>query len=79
MGVEKVTIGNARMLRRGATTGAALRTKLARAHSLIIRIEQEVEVLVEDLVAKQIWAKDEGLEKPARMGQVPFGRAYVRH
>ena len=58
---------------------AALRTKLARAHSLIIRIEQEVEVLVEDLVAKQIWAKDEGLEKLARMGQVPFGRAYVRH
>jgi len=46
---------------------------------LIIAVEQEGETIVVERIALHEIAQDEGLEKPGRMGQVPFGGRRILH
>ena len=46
---------------------------------VIIRIEEEVKAVIENAVSGQKWLEHEMLEKPGGVGQVPLGRADIRH
>jgi hypothetical protein len=52
---------------------------MARADTVVIRVEQEAEVLVK---RGEIWfdlLQNKGFEEPGRVREVPFDRAGVRH
>src|SRR3546814_5772456 len=49
------------------------------AFGLVIAVEQEGPTRIERPIAGKVIAKDEGLEEPAAMGKVPFGRRCVGH
>ena len=67
------------LLARRPREHAALRARLPRALALVVGIEAIVEGRVEDLVARQVLGKDEGLEEPGDVRQVPLGRARIVH
>ncbi len=64
---------------RRARQEAPLAARRRRAHGLVVGVEQEREARVERAVADHVRAEHEGLEEPARVGEVPLGRARVGH
>ena len=56
----------------------AARARVARSFGLIIAVEEEGVALIEGPIAARIIAKNEGLEEPARMREVPFRRRRIR-
>jgi hypothetical protein len=52
---------------------------MARAERFVIRIEKIKKACIEGLVTRDVRRQHHGLEKPAGMGQVPFGWACVGH
>ncbi len=63
----------------GPRQQAALGPRMARAFRFIIAVEQERPALVVQLVAGNMVAQDERLEKPGEMRKMPFGGGRVRH
>ena len=64
---------------RGPGYQAPRGARLPRAHRLVVGVEQVAELRVEHPVADQVRDQHEGLEEPGGVGQVPLGRAGVRH
>ena len=62
-----------------AAEHAAARARVALALALVIGIEQIGPALVAQAIAGDMVAQDEGLEEPAGVGEVPFGRRGVGH
>ena len=57
----------------------ALRPRMSRADGLVVRIEEIFEGRIEWPVTRSVRSQDEGLEKPCRVREMPFGRAGIRH
>src|ERR1700678_922688 len=76
--VDMLTIGQDCPERRASQKPPA-RPGMARADRLIIRVEQEIKMIVKDAVPGQMRYEDETLKEPGRMGQMPFRGAGVRH
>jgi hypothetical protein len=64
---------------RGARQQPSLRSRMSWPDCLVVRVEQVFETLVKHRVGRQVCPKQELLEEPARVGQVPLGRTDVRH
>src|SRR6202044_2543675 len=58
---------------------AGARPRVARADRLIIGVEQEIKMIVKIPVSRQMRYKNETLEEPRRMSEMPLCRAGVRH
>ena len=58
---------------------AALGSRMARPHRLVVRVEDVGVRIVEGAVAGRVLAEDEGLEEPGHVGPVPLRRAHVGH
>ena len=58
---------------------AAVRARMARPDRFVIGIEQIIEGRVEFFVIRGAGLENERLEKPCDVGEVPFGRADIRH
>src|SRR5262249_36810226 len=63
----------------GAGQQAALRARMLRADLLVVRVEQLAESGVKGSVVRARSSQDEGLEEPARMGEVPLRGAGIVH
>ncbi len=63
----------------GAAEHAATRPRMPLPLAVIIGIEQISPIRVERLVVRHAVAQDEGLEEPARVGEMPFGGRCIRH
>ena len=57
----------------------ASRTRLTSADTLVVGVEQEIELRIERAVAGEIRFEDHRLEEPGRMREMPFCRARVGH
>src|SRR5690606_25442909 len=55
----------------------ALQPRVLRADALVVRVEEDRVALVDGAVGGGKATQDEGLVKPARVRQVPLGRAGV--
>ena len=55
------------------------RAGLSGAKRLVVRVEQETKSVVKIAVVGQVWFEDHCLEEPGCVGEVPLGRASVRH
>ena len=58
---------------------AALRTGMASAHGLVVRVEDVGVRIVEDVVAGGVLAEDEGFEEPGHVGPMPLRGTDVGH
>ena len=76
--IDKGTIG-AHLLRRWPRQQSTLRTRLPRAHALVIGIEAVFEALVEDAIAREEALENERLEEPGGVCEMPLGRARIVH
>ena len=63
----------------GAVSSPRCGPRMARAERLVVGVEKVEEARVERPVARQVRQQHDRLEEPAGMGQVPLGRAGVRH
>src|SRR5206468_11260072 len=64
---------------RGSLQQPALAAGNPLTHLVVVGVEQKAELRMVRLVARQERLKEEGLEKPAGVRQVPFGRAGLGH
>src|SRR5688500_1114690 len=67
------------LVQAGPRQETALGSRVARADRNVIRIEQHPELRMEWRVTVDRALQYEGLEKPARMGEVPLRRTRVSH
>ncbi len=74
MGAISPDLGDA-----GARDEAALGPRMARAHRLVIGIEEIGVSRIENAIAGEVRRQQEGLEEPAGMGAMPLGRADIGH
>src|SRR5262249_49650433 len=58
---------------------AALRSRMPRADSLVVGVEKIFVGRIEDAIAWHLGTRQEGLEEPSRMREMPFGRAGIGH
>src|SRR5580700_4031134 len=77
-GVDMLTIPNDR-LECWPSQQASAWARMACADGLIVGVEQEIKMLVEYPIPRQMRYEEEALEEPRRMSQMPFRRAGVRH
>ena len=63
----------------GARDQPALRPRVTRAGSDVIRVEEIGEALIEDAIPRKVRNEQELLQEPAGMRAVPFGRARIGH
>ncbi len=63
----------------GTRQQAPFGTRILNPNLIIVGIEQVGEIVVPRGIAGASLRQDEGLEKPSGMGQVPAGRAGIRH
>ena len=75
---DMITVGGDRIGGR-ARQQAALRARMTRPDGFVIRVEEIREGRVEAAVVRREGCEQEGLEEPARMCQMPFCRADIRH
>ena len=66
-------------IQRGPGQQAAMGSRMARAERLVVGIEQVLEARIERLVATGVRRQQDGLEKPARVRQMPLGRTRFGH
>ena len=67
------------LIERRAAEEAALRARMALADAHIITVELNRIGRIESAIAGLVLREEKRLEEPARMRQMPFGRAGVRH
>src|SRR6185503_6840430 len=68
----------ANLVERGTAKHSPLRARVPWPFCLVIAVEQEAPILVEWQVSRRVIPKDEGLEEPGGMREVPFGRRGIR-
>ena len=76
--IDVLAIG-VHLLERRPAEQAALRARVLRTDGVVVGIEQVSEQGIERAVARQRRLERERLEVPARVREVPFGRARVGH
>ena len=64
---------------RGATDQSALCAWVLVSYTDVVAVEQHAKTCIKRLEVGLILFKNEGFKKPGQVGQMPFGRAGVRH
>ena len=64
---------------RWAGQQTALRARVTRPQSFVIRVEKICKRIVKHLIARQVRQQHDVFKKPTGVRQMPFGRAGVRH